>query len=116
MNHFSVDVDVDRRTVRVRGEIDLAAAAAVRESVELASASQEHPTVTLDLADVTFLDSTGLRELVRPAVDRTDVVLRRPSDPVRKVLALTGVAELFTIVDADADVGDSNRSSEATSN
>lgn len=103
MNHFSVVLDEQDHSIRLRGELDLAAADAVRESVDRARAAQADPVVVLDLADVTFLDSTGLRELVRPAVESTTVVLRRPSPSVLKVLELAGVADLFTIVELEQD-------------
>lgn len=103
MTQFVVEIDVVDSVVRVRGEIDLAAAGAVRESVERAGSMNTGHAVVLDLAEVTFLDSTGLRELVRPAVER-EVVLRRPSAPVRKLLDLTGTAQVFTIVDEDSVV------------
>lgn len=101
MTQFSVEIDAVDSLIRVSGEIDLAAADAVRDSVELVSSMNTDRAVVLDLAEVTFLDSTGLRELVRPAVGR-EVVLRQPSPPVRKLLDLTGTARVFTIVDEDS--------------
>lgn len=103
MAQFSVEIDAVDSLIRVSGEIDLAAAEAVRDSVERAGSTDSGRAVVLDLAGVTFLDSTGLRELVRPAV-RREVVLRRPSAPVRKLLDLTGTAQVFTIEDEDSVV------------
>ena len=60
----------------------------------------------VDLADVNFVDSTGLAALVR-AMKRSrerggDVVLVHPSDPVRVILELTCLDVAFVIVDSGA--------------
>lgn len=60
----------------------------------------------VELAEVNFVDSTGLAALVR-AMKRArerggDVVLVRPSDPVRVILELTCLDVAFVIVDAGA--------------
>lgn len=98
MQNYSVTLDDHELIVRLQGEIDLAAASTVRGAVEQVRTFPEGSAVVLDLADVTFLDASGLGELVRPAADRADVVLRRPSPPVCKVLELTGLTGMFTIV------------------
>lgn len=98
MQHYSVTLDDHEPVVRLRGEIDLAAASTVRGAVDHARTFPPGSALVLDLADVTFLDASGLGELVRPMTDRTDVVLRRPSRPVCKVLELTGLTGMFTIV------------------
>jgi len=53
--------------------------------------------VCIDLADVTFMDSTGLCALInaRAAVGR--VVIRRPSPVVLRLLELTDTGDLFEI-------------------
>ncbi len=61
------------------------------------------PGVTLDLANVTFIDSSGLRSLLaanREALERGGVLrLRHPSAGVRRLLQITGTDEHFTIED-----------------
>jgi anti-sigma B factor antagonist len=58
---------------------------------------------TLDLSDVTFLDSSGvagLVALVKATRERDGAVsLVKPQPIVRKVLQITGVESWFTIVD-----------------
>jgi anti-sigma B factor antagonist len=57
-------------------------------------------SVAVDLTEVTFLDSTGLRVLLR-ARDRLGafIVLVTESGQVRRLLEQTGVLELFKVVD-----------------
>src|SRR5438093_6475987 len=56
--------------VRLRGEFDLTASDPVEAA--LASALQNSPTVILDLRDVSFIDSSGLRVILK-----TDASARR---------------------------------------
>lgn len=62
--------------------------------------------VIIDLAGVTFMDSSGLRALlgVRAAcVDAgQDLRLARPSDAVMRVLTLVDIVDEFTISGAEA--------------
>lgn len=62
---FRVDVHPERDTVRVApvGELDLATASLLEEQLhELRSAGFEH--VVLDLRELTFIDSSGIRVIV----------------------------------------------------
>jgi anti-sigma B factor antagonist len=58
-------------------------------------------SVTVDLSSVTFIDSSGLRVLVR--ADKRldagggDLTLLRPSEPVRRLLEITGLVSALTI-------------------
>ncbi|GHJ48144.1 hypothetical protein Cs7R123_54860 [Catellatospora sp. TT07R-123] len=84
--------------VRVRGEIDLLTADALRD--ELCNALRTAPTVMVDLAEVGFLDSTGVRSLFdayRCAADLGHrLYVRDAQQWVAKVLAVTGVGKLLT--------------------
>lgn len=59
------------------------------------------------MADVSFMDSSGINTLVwacrRRGRDDHAVVVRNPSDSVRRVLALSGLTGLFTIEPAPHD-------------
>ena len=79
----------------VRGELEIANADAFADAgVRLASSGQR---LVIDLTDVTFVDSTGLRALLRiHAAAGPCLALRRPSAPVRRLLNLT-VGELFAV-------------------
>lgn len=89
--------------VSVFGEVDLATApelmAAVRAALEV-----DEPRVVLDLANMTFIDSQGLKVLIdaytRAQAGRAArVVLRSPRPQARRVLEVTGLDEFLTIED-----------------
>ncbi|MET9617517.1 STAS domain-containing protein [Kitasatospora indigofera] len=66
------------------------------------------PVLVVDLAGVTFFDSSGLNTLVQARLDAerqdTAVHLARPSDIVMRVLEITGVDQAFP-VDKDVPTG-----------
>jgi anti-sigma B factor antagonist len=86
--------------VKVTGEIDLAVAEDLQGWIAGAIAEHGAAAVEVDLRDVTFLDSTGIRALVlaqRAAAD--DGAAMRVSgvrSRVEMVLKLTGVYDLLT--------------------
>jgi anti-sigma B factor antagonist len=94
--HFSLDVRgpaAGVTTVIPRGEIDLATVGELEswlEDLRIRCAS-----VVLDLSQVTFIDSSGLRALARAraAADqaKTSLRLERPSPPVARALDLVGL-------------------------
>lgn len=90
-DRFEVRRDDDRRLV-LRGELDVAAAAALSEAIhEILEAGG---SITLDLHQVTFIDSTGLRTIIGAARDMQGhgpLVLERPSPRVVEVLDIAGV-------------------------
>jgi anti-sigma B factor antagonist len=81
--------------LRVAGEVDLAAGAALREAVD--AALDERPDrLCLDLAGVTFLDSSGLSGLIgaaRRAQERGAelAVASPPGSEARLVIELAGM-------------------------
>jgi anti-anti-sigma factor len=86
--------------VVVEGELDLASASHLQREVLALLALPVH-VVILDFGALTFMDSTGLHVLnrVRNAADDHGIklTLRNIGDPVRKLLDITHMAELFTI-------------------
>jgi anti-sigma B factor antagonist len=93
--------DPFRVTVVLRGEIDLSTVQAVRSVLEVLDPKQR--MVVLDLAGVTFIDSMGIGLLVeirrRFGPELRELVLRAPSEQVRQVLEITGLLQVFPIVD-----------------
>ena len=90
------------RTLVACGEIDLATAPTFLEQL-VAVAAEAHSPALVDLSGVTFLDSSGLNALVdarqRGQDPDVSLVLLNPSPVCRRVLELTGLNRLFTIVD-----------------
>jgi anti-anti-sigma factor len=81
----------------LHGELDIATAP---ELVDLLNRLRHHGhAVILDLAEVTFMDSTGLTTLMDAKVqaDRNGWSFRvsRPSPAVKRVFQLAGVARLL---------------------
>jgi anti-sigma B factor antagonist len=91
-----------RYEIRLAGEVDLDHRAALRALVDDFESS-DATDVTVDLSDVTFIDSAGVGGLVmlgRVAQARGGHVrLLRPVAAVRKVLAILGLESRFEIVD-----------------
>jgi anti-anti-sigma factor len=89
-------------TLVLVGEFDLAVADGLRAALDGLRAS-DSTSPTLDLAGVTFMDSSclgALLDLQRQAhASGGNVVLISPSGPSRRLLEITGVDELFEIRD-----------------
>lgn len=87
--------------VAVRGEIDVVTAPLLWET--FAEVLPDTKRLVVDLQETAFIDSTGLGVLVR-ALKRLrhhggELVLRSPRPNARKVLGITGLDRVFTIVD-----------------
>lgn len=97
---FVVEAAVVRRGVALlvfRGELDMAAAAAMRARAESVTTSG----LVIDLRDVTFIDSSALRELLKAREDAVAagrrIVLSGVPVSVRRLLELTGTTKLFEL-------------------
>jgi anti-anti-sigma factor len=91
-----------RTVVLLRGELDLATAPQLEQVVtERLEAGDE---VVVDLRELDFMDSTGLRVLVRAHASVADerrflIVRPPPGGPIAKILSIAGVESQFDIVD-----------------
>lgn len=98
----------DAVIARLRGEIDLSNASAITEDVT--SACDEAIRLIVDLGNVTYLDSSGVRmlfEIARRcrAADQLVTLVVPTSSPIRRLLTMTKVADVATIVsDLDDEV------------
>ena len=81
--------------VEARGEVDISTAALLR--VELADALRTADSVVVDLTDVTFMDSQGLRVLIeaRVAAEDRPFVVAAASPNVRRLIKVSGLDESF---------------------
>jgi len=88
-------------TLRVHGEIDLASVDTLGEAIG-ALRSSGSKRLVLDLGEVTFMDSSGLRFLVNvDAAMRdasTELLLGPISDAVAKLLDVSGLKSHFRFV------------------
>lgn len=87
--------------IALSGEIDLANAAAVEEEIRVA-VSQQPTTVSVDLTDLTYVDSAGIRILFalasRLRALRIMLELVVPLDsPTRRLIELSGFESLAAL-------------------
>ncbi len=83
--------------ISLAGELDISNVMAVEAQVDAIVSSGQK--VSFDLSALTFMDSSGIAMLLRVA-DRADAVaLRRPSAIVKRLIRVTGLTEVFEIVD-----------------
>jgi anti-anti-sigma factor len=89
----------ERVVIRLTGVLDISTVGRLRESVE--PHLREGADVVVDLADVTFCDSTGLGTIVtlfRAAMGvQATFALRSPRRRVAAVLEMTGVDQVVTV-------------------
>ena len=81
---------------QLKGEIDLA----VVPALEAGIAAAQDKALAIELAEVGFMDSSGLRAMLTARSRAARLVLVSPSDPIKRLLDLAGVADVFTSVDS----------------
>jgi anti-anti-sigma factor len=94
-----VEPDRERVVVRAVGEVDLATVDELHEPLTELLANG-FTQIGIDLREVTFMDSTGLRLLVlwrrRAQADGFDLQIAvDPAGPVARVVELTGLQEVL---------------------
>lgn len=105
---FSVRVrpERDRVVVALSGELDIATVERVERWVR-ALYERGFSSIALDLRDLTFIDSSGLRLLLRLDRRADDVGCRFAlvdgEGPVRRLLQLTGLTDHFALAEPAAD-------------
>jgi anti-anti-sigma factor len=95
---------VERLTVR--GELDIATVPILEQAFAAVLARDNVRMIVVDLAKLTFMDSSGLHLLLRMndacgAADRLRIV--NGSQAVVRLLDLSGVGELLPIISSDRD-------------
>lgn len=85
-------------TITLRGELDLASVPALEERLDTIERG-EPERIVIDLSGLSFIDSSGLRVLLL-AGGRADergheLLLTQPTEPVRRVLEMTGALDLL---------------------
>jgi anti-sigma B factor antagonist len=104
--------DVGTVWIRLTGELDISTADGLeRRLAELEEA--EPRTVVLDLSDLTFMDSTGLRLIVsadlRMTKDGRRLQLVRGPEAVHRVFRLALLEERLSFLDGDGDRAEGGR-------
>ncbi|MCU1357678.1 MAG: rsbV2 [Acidimicrobiales bacterium] len=88
-------------TISLTGDLDPATAPLLDDALGTIVADEAVGRVVLDLAGLSFLDSSGLRSFVtaREALSGrgADLALRRPSANIRRLLDITGLGEVIDV-------------------
>jgi anti-anti-sigma factor len=109
MPPFSVEREARGTAVRLvlTGDLDLATAAE-GEAAILAAEENQPPLLILDLSELGFMDSTGLRVIVSAASrardDNRRLVLVKGPEVIQRVFEITRLAERLDMVDSLDDV------------
>lgn len=89
--------------VRLTGELDINSVQDISRQISQAVAGMSGGRLAVNMAEVTFMDSSAIGALVaQQAAAGTagvELVVVDASDPVRRVLEITGLAELFRLAD-----------------
>lgn len=92
----------DVHIIRLSGELDLATADDVQRELERVEATNAD-SIVIDLSQLTFMDSTGVRLLVtahaRARADSNRLTLLRGGRAVQRILQLSGVEPLLPFAD-----------------
>jgi anti-anti-sigma factor len=94
------DREDDVPVLRLRGELDRLSAETVDDAVRDVAESSTGPVV-LDVSDLEFIDSAGLRTLSRAhnllARDGRTLIVRAPSASILRLIDLVGLRDILTI-------------------
>jgi anti-anti-sigma factor len=104
---FALEVVMIGRTTRIApsGELDIASAPEFEQAIADATA-EPGAELVLDLRELTFMDSTGLRALAQTNARADEAgfalsIIRGPRQ-IERVLEISGLADLLPLVDAPA--------------
>jgi anti-sigma B factor antagonist len=107
-NRLLMDYRLDSgvAVVKVTGEVDVSTSNSLRDSLLRVITDENHHGLVVNLASVSFLDSTGVGVLVgiwhRVCATGGCLTLAAPSRQVGGVLETTGLTKVFPIYDTEA--------------
>jgi anti-sigma B factor antagonist len=97
--HAQVEVEVlapeastGAPVIAIRGEVDLSNAPSLQSEID-EILGDDSERVVLDLASLTFIDSSGIAVLVRLHNRVGSVQVRNPTPVVRRIIKVTGLEE-----------------------
>jgi anti-anti-sigma factor len=103
LNDGEAGLDVDVRLgdggvmiVAVNGELDLATAGVLEETLASADATNAS-RIVFDMSGVEFMDSSGIAVLIRAAARDGFVEISRPSTVVALVIEATGLTDVLRV-------------------
>jgi anti-sigma B factor antagonist len=97
---LTTEVSGDRGVLAIKGELDAYTAPGVEEQIgKLIEGGVS--SIVLDLSETGFLDSSGLRAILtahrRLSTEQGGLTLQNPSEPVVRLLEITGLSDHFTV-------------------
>jgi anti-sigma B factor antagonist len=99
--HLQYRLDSGVAVVRVTGEVDVATCGLLRDGLLRVVTDENYRGLVVNLADVSFIDSTGIGVLVgvwrRISATDGNLALAMPSRQVQGVLDATGLAKVLSI-------------------
>jgi anti-anti-sigma factor len=102
----TVTVDDDRATAALSGDFDMAATFTIEPALERALEDPGVSALTLDLSDVSFIDSTGIGVLFRVEAEARSrgVALAIVPGPreVQRVFEIAGLSDSLPFVEPNA--------------
>lgn len=94
---FRCEVEHEPPVVRAFGAIDIGSCDAFAAAVEQLTANIEGRPIVFDLAEVSFMDSSGLGVLVKTNLAGHPVILRNASPIVRRIIEVTGLGGVIAV-------------------
>ena len=94
-------VTICDRTIRVHGDVDMAVTPQLIDAITCVAENHEHHTVVVDMAWVTFLDSSGIAALLSAhklveGMDKKLVIYNVP-EKIHRLLTLTAVVDSLNV-------------------
>jgi len=96
--HVVVDVHAQPPRVTVWGEVELLTCAAFRDALSEA-ASASNGVIDVDCRRLTFIGSTGIREIVRTLNEVKRIDIHHAAPIVRRALETSGLGSNLRLVD-----------------
>ena len=110
MPRIEVDIETDDglAVITPRGELDVAATPALEDALAKAAETLDLQGIVIDLSQLEFMDSSGLRVLVladqRLRGQGVRFALVPGGEPVHRVFELTRMTDRMTWVDSPGDL------------
>ncbi len=106
---FQTTVTGQIATVVLSGELDVAGASLLEHEIDRIVADHDARDLVLDLSNLDFMDSTGLRMMVladeRAKQENRRLTLVRGRPDVQRVFEITRMTEQLRFVDSASEVG-----------
>jgi anti-anti-sigma factor len=87
----------DHVLVVVVGELDLSNVEVLSSCLDSLLAEEHPPRIVIEASELGFVDSTGLAALLKVAVSQHFVVLRNPTEILRRLVEVTGLQDVLRL-------------------